>query len=93
MTQLGNLHMRSGFEYIVFGCRNQVDHYTSPTVLLSEAGCDFISHYLKFEPPKLAKHFDAFATNRAGMNGKPSTDLSYLRLPDMGIRCHTTRCE
>ncbi|KAI0245242.1 hypothetical protein BJV78DRAFT_1158872 [Lactifluus subvellereus] len=67
--ELGNLHMRSGFEYIVFGCRNQVDHYTSPTVLLSEAGCDFISHYLKFEPPKLAKHFDAFATNRAGMNG------------------------
>ncbi|KAI0247021.1 hypothetical protein BJV78DRAFT_1285900 [Lactifluus subvellereus] len=67
--ELGNLHMCSGFKYIVFGCRNQVNHYTSPTVLLSEVGCDFISHYLKFEPPKLTKHFDVFATNHAGMNG------------------------
>jgi hypothetical protein len=74
--QLANLHARSGFEYIVFGCRNQVDHYSSPTILLSEAGCDFISQYLRFEPPTLAKHFDAFATNRAGMNGKSLIDLT-----------------
>ncbi|KAI0245000.1 hypothetical protein BJV78DRAFT_1159290 [Lactifluus subvellereus] len=51
------------------GCRSEVDHYSVPTVILSEAGCEFITQYLRFEPSKLAKHFDAFATNRAGMNG------------------------
>ncbi|KAI0246838.1 hypothetical protein BJV78DRAFT_1286066 [Lactifluus subvellereus] len=68
-TELKNLHTRSGFEYLMFGCCNQVDHYTSPTIMLSDAGCEFICQYLRFEPAKLAKHFDAFATNCAGMNG------------------------
>ncbi|KAH9953265.1 hypothetical protein BGW80DRAFT_1259398 [Lactifluus volemus] len=67
--ELEHLNSRSGFEYIVLGSRDQVDRSCPQTVLLSEGGCDFISQYLRFEPTRLAKHLDAFVTNRAGMNG------------------------
>jgi hypothetical protein len=75
LAQLTNLNLRSGFEYFLFGCRNQVDHMTSPIVHYSETGAEFISNYLKFETARLALHFDAYATNRAGVNGKPMISL------------------
>ena len=91
-AQLENLNARSGFEYILLGSRNQVDHSSSPTVLLSEAGCEFISQYLRFEPTQLAKHLDAFVTNRAGMNGMSTINRIFPPLSDSDNRCHTAHC-
>ncbi|KAI0257913.1 hypothetical protein BC834DRAFT_848212 [Gloeopeniophorella convolvens] len=63
------LLQRSGFQYFVVGACNHADQYTMPIVFSSDAGSDFIYQYLLFEPTMLAKHFDAFSTNNAGLKG------------------------
>jgi hypothetical protein len=91
-AQLENLNARSSFEYILLSSCNQVDHSSSPTVLLSEAGCEFISQYLRFEPTQLAKHLNTFVTNCAGMNSMSTINQIFLPLSDSDNRCHMVHC-
>ncbi|KAI0259736.1 hypothetical protein BC834DRAFT_974061 [Gloeopeniophorella convolvens] len=68
-VELANLHQRSGLEYILIGGRSDADQWASPFTQMSHAGGTFIKSYLKFDPPVLAKRFDAFSVGGAGIAG------------------------
>jgi hypothetical protein len=80
--KLLNLHERSKFEYIVLGARSDDDSLDTPVVHFSVVGGDFMTHYLRFEPTILARHFDAYATTHGGLSGgfsgKPQRLVSHV---------------
>lgn len=67
--QLSNLHIRSGFEYYLIGSRSDVSQLAAPTVLMTVNGGDFFTQYMKCDPVKLPKYFEAFCNSNAGLNG------------------------
>ncbi|KAA1471646.1 hypothetical protein DENSPDRAFT_880658 [Dentipellis sp. KUC8613] len=68
-VELSNLHIRSGFEYYLIGSRSDVSQLAAPTTFMTTNGGDFFTQYLKCDPVKLPKYFEAFCNSNAGLSG------------------------